>query len=341
MASSVTMADVAREAGVSQPTVSRALNGDSRVATRTRDAVLEAADRLGYVINRAARTLAGSSTNSIGFVIAEHEAHVWGNPYIPRIISGISKELGVHGKQLVLYVAQNKHDQEQLIQHVSKERTVDGFLMITDNRSDRFLSFLLERGVPVVVGGRPLGFEDASYVDVDNVAGSVAATEHLLDVGCRRIGMITGPRTTGPGVDRLTGYRQALAAHGLKGQEAVFRAKDWGIDEGYAGMLRLLEDQPDLDGVFAAGELLALGALSALRANGRAVPEDVRFVGFDDSPAASLSDPPLSCVAQPVEDLGQQMAALLLRRLEGEADGAQHLMLPVELHTRVSSLGRN
>src|SRR5689334_2789710 len=107
-ASSITMADVARAAGVSQPTVSRAINGDTRVATRTRAAVLEAADRLGYVINRAARTLAGSSTNSIGFVIAEHEAHVWGNPYIPRIISGISKELAAHGKQLVLYVAQNK-----------------------------------------------------------------------------------------------------------------------------------------------------------------------------------------------------------------------------------------
>ncbi|MFC4783365.1 LacI family DNA-binding transcriptional regulator [Nocardioides sp. MAHUQ-72] len=336
----VTMADVAREAGVSQPTVSRALNGDTRVATRTRTAVLEAADRLGYVINRAARTLAGSSTNSIGFVIAEHEAHVWGNPYIPRIISGISRELGEQGKQLVLYVAQNRHDQEKLIQHVSRERTVDGFLMITDNRSDHFLRFLLERHVPVVVGGRPLGLKQASYVDVDNIAGSVAATSHLLDVGCRRIGMITGPQTTGAGVDRLVGYRRTLVAHDLKDSGAVYCAKDWGIEEGYSGMLEVLQEQPDLDGVFAAGELLALGALSALRAAGRRVPDDVRFVGFDDSPAASRSDPPLSCVAQPVEELGQQMAALLLRQLAGQEE-TRHLMLPVQLNARASTLGRD
>lgn len=335
------MADVAREAGVSQPTVSRALNGDSRVATRTRDAVVEAADRLGYVINRAARTLAGASTNSIGFVIAEHEAHVWGNPYIPRIISGISRELSSQGKQLVLYVAQNRHDQEKLIHYVSRERTVDGFLMITDNRSDRFLQYLLDRRLPVVVGGRPLGFKDASYVDVDNVAGALAATNHLIDVGCRRVGMITGPQTTGPGVDRLAGYRRALSAHGLKETFAVYRARDWGIDEGFAGMQQLLRDHPDLDGVFAAGELLALGALSALRVAHQRVPDDVRFVGFDDSPAANRSDPPLSCVAQPVEELGQQMAALLLRQIDGKEQEARHLMLPVQLNARASSLGRD
>lgn len=334
------MADVAREAGVSQPTVSRALNGDSRVASQTRAAILEAADRLGYVINRAARTLAGASTNSIGFVIAEHEAHVWGNPYIPRIISGISRELSAQGKQLVLYVAQNRHDQEKLIHYVTRERTVDGFLMITDNRSDRFLRFLLDRQLPVVVGGRPLGFRDASYVDVDNVAGALSATSHLVEVGCRRIGMITGPQSTGPGVDRLVGYRRALAGHGLKDTSGVYRAKDWGIDEGYTGMEQLLREHPGLDGVFAAGELLALGALSALRAASKAVPDDVRFVGFDDSPAASRSDPPLSCVAQPVEELGQQMAALLLRQIGGETVEDDHLMLPVKLNARASSLGR-
>jgi len=338
--STITMADVARAAGVSQPTVSRALNGDARVATSTRLAILDTAERLGYVINRAARTLAGSSTNSIGFVIAEHEAHVWGNPYIPRIIAGISKELSAQDKQLVLFVAQNRHDQDRLIKDVSRRRTVDGFLMITDNRSDRFLRFLLEQQVPVVVGGRPLGFKQVSYVDVDNIGGAVAATAHLLDVGCTQVGMITGPRTTGPGVDRLAGYRRALRARGLKDNGAVYRAKDWGIDEGYAGMHRLLHEHPKLDGVFAAGELLALGALSALRTAGKVVPDDVRFVGFDDSAAASRSDPPLSCVAQPVEELGQQMAALLLRRLAGE-EKTGHLMLPVQLNPRASSVGKD
>lgn len=336
--SQITMADVARAAGVSQPTVSRALNGDTRVATDTRAAILETAERLGYVINRAARTLAGSSTNSIGFVIAEHEAHVWGNPYIPRLISGISRELNAADKQLVLFVAQNRHDQERLLHYVSRERTVDGFLMITDNRSDRFLKYLVEHQVPVVVGGRPIGVKEASYVDVDNVGGAVVATRHLLDVGCTRIGMITGPQSTGPGTDRLIGYRQALRTRGISDTEVVYRAKDWGVDEGYTGMLALLEENPALDGVFAAGGLLSLGAMSALRGRGIRVPQDVRFVGFDDSPSATRSDPPLSCVAQPVEELGQQMAALLLRQIAGEDDTRQ-IMLPVELHQRASSIG--
>lgn len=336
--SQITMADVARAAGVSQPTVSRALNGDTRVAAPTRAAILETAERLGYVINRAARTLAGSSTNSIGFVIAEHEAHVWGNPYIPKIISGISRELNKQDKQLVLFVAQNRQDQERLIHYVSRERTVDGFLMITDNRSDRFLKFLLDSNIPVVVGGRPLGVKQASYIDVDNVGGAVAATRHLLEVGCTRVGMITGPQSTGPGMDRLVGYRRALRERDMLGTAVVYSAKDWGIDEGYNGMLALLEENPDLDGVFAAGELLAMGALSALRSRRIRVPQDVRFVGFDDSPAATRSDPPLSCVAQPVEELGRQMAALLLKHLEGEEDTRQ-VMLPVELHQRASTIG--
>lgn len=334
------MEDVAQAAGVSQPTVSRALNGDVRVAEHTRDAILETAQRLGYVINRAARTLAGSSTNSIGFVIAEHDAHVWGNPYIPRIISGISSELNQQDKQLVLFVAQNRHDQERLIHYVSRERSVDGFLMITDNRSDRFLGFLLESHIPVVVGGRPLGFKNASYVDVDNVGGARAATDHLIELGCRRIGVITGPVSTGAGIDRLTGYRRAMRAHDRPDDEAVYRAKDWGIEEGFTGLHTLIEAHPDLDGVFAAGELLALGALSALRGLGKRVPEEVSFVGFDDSPASARTDPPLSCVAQPVEDLGRQMAVLLAEQLAGTHETTQ-VMLPVQLNARRSSLGFN
>lgn len=336
--SQITMADVARAAGVSQPTVSRALNGDTRVAEPTRAVILEAADRLGYVINRAARTLAGSSTNSIGFVIAEHEAHVWGNPYIPKLIAGISKELNEHDKQLVLFVAQNRADQERLIHYVSRQRTVDGFLIITDNRTDRFLKFLLESHVPVVVGGRPLGLRQASYVDVDNVGGALAATRHLLDVGCRHVGTITGPQSTGPGLDRLVGYRRALRERKLGSTATTYCAKDWGVDEGYAGMLALLEENPDTDGVFVAGELLAQGALLALRSRGIRVPQDIRFVGFDESPAATRSDPPLSCVAQPVEELGRQMAGLLLRQIAGDND-VHHVMLPVELHQRASSIG--
>lgn len=335
--SRVTMADVASAAGVSQPTVSRAINGDIRVAARTRDLVLETADRLGYVINRAARTLAGSSTNSIGFVIAEREAHVWGNPYIPRIISGISAELNRLDQQLVLFVAQNRHDQERLIHYVQQGNVVDGFLMITDNRADRFLGYLLEEQVPVVVGGRPIGFPAASYVDVDNVGGSRAATEHLLAVGCERVGVITGPQSTGAGVDRLKGYRQELRRAGRAGSEAFVYSDDWGIEAGFKGTMSLLEKSPDLDGIYAAGELLALGAMSALRSLTLRVPGDVRLVGFDDSPACAHTDPPLSCVAQPVEELGRQMAGLLMSQIRDDA-APHRVMLPVELNIRRSSL---
>lgn len=330
------MADVAALAGVSQPTVSRAINGDLRVADDTRATIMAAAERLGYVVNRAARTLAGSSTNSIGFVIAERDAHVWGNPYIPRILSGIGAELNEHDQQLVLFVAQEPQDQERLIHYVSQGQVVDGFLMITDNQDDPFLRFLLEAEIPVVVGGRPLGLDGASYVDVDNLGGARAATHHLLDVGCRHVAIITGPQTTGAGLDRLTGYREVLAERGAGAPEMSYCASDWGLEEGFRGMQALLGSHPEIDGVLAAGELLAFGALSAIRGAGLAVPEDLKLVGFDDSPAFARTDPPLSCVAQPVEELGRQMARLLLDQISSEGTD-RRVMLPVQLNVRDST----
>ncbi len=331
----VTLEEVARLANVSRATVSRVVNGDLRVGDAARSAVEAAVRELGYVPNRAARSLVTRRSESVAVVITEPTGRLFGDPFFPRLLRGISDALAEGGLQLVLLMPQGPADEPRVARYLSGGHT-DGVLLVSLHGADPLPEDLRRRGIPVVVAGRPAG-TGLTYVDVDNRGGAAVAVRHLVETGRRRIGTIAGPQDMAPGSDRLAGYRDALAAAGRGIDDERVSIADFTLDGGRAAMAALLESDPNLDGVFAASDLMALGAMEVLRAAGRRIPDDVALVGFDDSPLAESAVPPLSSVRQPIEEMGREMTRLLLASLR-HADGPpRRVVLDTTLIARRSS----
>ncbi|MEU8803780.1 LacI family DNA-binding transcriptional regulator [Spirillospora sp. NPDC048819] len=309
-----TLEAVAARAGVGRGTVSRVVNGSPRVSAQAREAVLKAIEELGYVPNRAARTLVTRRTDTVALVVAESDQRLFDEPYFAGIIRGISNGLGDTGLQLLLALARSPAEYGRLEEYLTTQH-VDGVLLTSLHAEDPLPAKLEANGVPTVLGGRPPGLSPVSYVDVDNRSGAREAVGHLISGGRRRIATIAGPQDMGVGIDRLAGYREALVAAGLP---EYVEYGDFGEASGIAAAERLLAAEPALDAVFAADDPMALGALRVLHRHGRHIPEDVAVIGFDDSAAAPLADPPLSTVHQSPEEMGLEMARLLVSRIRGE-----------------------
>ncbi len=192
----------------------------------------------------------------------------------------------------------------------------------------------------MVAAGRPPQGTTASYVDVDNRGGARTAVEHLIDGGRHVIATIAGPQDMTPGIDRLGGYRDALAGADREADPGLEVIGDFTQESGVLAMERLLAARPDIDAVFAASDLMAAGAISALAAAGRRVPDDVAVVGFDDSPVATTVRPALTSVRQPIEEMGHEMARLLIDAVGGRDPVVRRVILDTELIRRASSAGR-
>ncbi|MEV5827766.1 LacI family DNA-binding transcriptional regulator [Spirillospora sp. NPDC052242] len=328
-----TLEEVAARAGVGRGTVSRVINGSPRVSAQARAAVLAAIDELGYVPNRAARTLVTRRTDTVALVVAESDQRLFGEPYFAGIIRGIGNGLADTGLQLLLAMARSPAEYARLENYLTPQH-VDGVLLTSLHAEDPLPAKLEAAGVPTVLGGCPPGVSPVSYVDVDNRSGAREAVGHLISGGRRRIATIAGPQDMGAGIDRLTGYRDALAAAGLP--ECVAFG-DFGEASGITAAEELLARDPELDAVFAADDPMALGALRVLHRMGRRVPDDVAVIGFDDSAAAPLADPPLSSVHQSLEEMGVEMARLLVSRIRGETVAEPVVILKPHLVLRESA----
>jgi len=336
---SVTLDEVARVAGVSRATVSRVVNGSPKVGPEIKRQVDRAIDRLGYVPNQAARSLVTRRSDSIGVVIPEPPGMLFGDPFFPRLLRGVSSELSARNLQLVLLMPQSSLEESRAQRYLTAGH-VDGALLVSLHGNDRLPDALAARGVPVVVGGRPPSGAAVSYVDVDNVGGARAAVAHLIAGGRRSIATIAGPPDMAVGTDRLEGYRQALAAAGRDRDPSLEVAADFTQQGGADAMSRILDGRPDVDGVFVASDLMAAGAIQVLRAAGRRVPDDVAVVGFDDSSIAAASEPPLTSVRQPIEEMGREMVRLLLEQASRPGSVPRKVILATELIERASSAGR-
>jgi DNA-binding LacI/PurR family transcriptional regulator len=341
MSSPPTLEQVAALAGVSRATVSRVVNGSPKVSPVVRAQVERAVAKLGYVPNRAARSLVTRRADSVALVASEPHARFFSEPFFAGMVRGVSGALAETGVQLLLLIAQGLPDRQRLQRYVVGGH-VDGVLLASLHGDDPLPGALERAGVPAVLVGRPAGRgvdrgAPASYVDADNRGGAGKAVDHLARRGRHRIATITGPLDMGVGLDRLEGYRDGLAAAGLAGAGDLVETGDFTEEGGAAAMARLLERPGSpVDAVFAASDLMAAGALRALRTAGRRVPEDVAVVGFEDSAVARYAQPPLTTVRQPIEEMGRQATRLLLARVAGEASG-MHLILDTELVVRASA----
>jgi DNA-binding LacI/PurR family transcriptional regulator len=318
-----TLDQVAAHAGVGRGTVSRVINGSPQVSPEAREAVRKAIADLGYVPNRAARTLVTRRTESVALVVSESEERLFGEPFFAAIVRGVSSALAETGMQLWLAMAQSSAERTLIEPHLTDQH-VDGVLLLSLHDDDPLPSILARRGLPTVLGGRPAHMlngvhSELSFVDNDNAGGARAAVEFLLGRGRRCVAAIAGPQDMAVGVARLRGYRAAMRAiqNGSPVSDRLVAYGDFSEASGAAAMERLLHLTPDLDAVFAASDPMAAGALRVLHAHGRRVPADVAVVGFDDSAVARQTQPPLTTVHQAVEGMGREMVRLLLARIGG------------------------
>jgi DNA-binding LacI/PurR family transcriptional regulator len=324
-----TLDQVAARAGVGRGTVSRVVNGSPQVSPQARAAVLRAIDELGYVPNRAARALVTRRNDAVALVVSESEERVFGEPFFARIVRAISSALTETNMQMWLAMAQSP-EERRLVEHHLTSQHVDGVMLLSLHDEDPLPALLQKRGLPTVLGGRSARMQAGGgppgdqllFVDNDNEGGARAAVEYLLAGGRRTIAVIAGPQDMGAGVARLQGYREALAQAGIAVDERLIGYGDFGEASGTEAMHALLAARPDLDAVFAGSDLMAAGALRALREWGRSVPADVAVVGFEDSAIAHRTEPPLTTVHQSVEQMGREMARLLLARIAGQETGS-------------------
>jgi DNA-binding LacI/PurR family transcriptional regulator len=334
----VTMDEVARLAGVSQATVSRVVNGNPRVNSESKRQVERAIERLGFVPNSAARTLVTRRSGSIGVVITEPTTRIFGDPFFAQVLRGVASELTARRQKLVLFLPQDPLEELDLEPYLMAGH-IDGVIMYSLHGDDPIPGRLRQRGVPVVVGGLPPPGASVSYVDNDNRGGAQQATAHLLGLGRRRIATITGPHDMPAAIDRVTGFREALAAAGVQADPDLEAEGGFTQESGVEAMRQLLAREPHLDAVFAASDLMAAGALQVLQEAGRRVPDDVALVGFDDAPIAITTRPTLSSVRQSLDAMGRELVAVLLASIDRPDNVARKVVLETELIVRESSGG--
>lgn len=329
-----TLEAVARRAGVSRATVSRVVNGSPTVAQSIREAVNLAVTELGYVPNQAARSLVTHRTESIALILPETANRVFSDDlFFPAVIRGASLELEAAEKQLVLMLAGSAASRDR-VERYAMSGHVDGVMFASVHGDDPLPDTLARLGIPVVCSGRPMtaGSLAMPYVDVDHAAGVAAAVRHLMRAGRRRIATIAGPQDMVAGIDRLAGYHAAVREAGLVAHVAV---GDFTRESGERAMQRLLAEDPQLDAVFVASDMMAHGALRSLKGAGRRVPEDVAVIGFDDFEISRFSDPPLTTVRQPITDMGRTMARQVLSLVDGHVPPS--VVLPTLLVIRASA----
>jgi DNA-binding LacI/PurR family transcriptional regulator len=271
---------------------------------------------------------------SVGVVVPEPGSDLFSDPAFPRLLHGIGETLSANGLQMVLFAPQSKADASRL-EHYLVGGHVDAVILLAMPESEAFPDVLRSRGMPVVLGGKPSRDLDLSFVDIDNQAGARRATEHLIEQGRRRIAHVAGPKHVPSASDRTQGFREAMWNAALRSD--LIERGDLDRDAGEMAMCRLLNRVQDIDAVFAASDVMAAGAMWAVQILGRRVPDDVAIIGFDDSPIAASTQPPLSSVRRPVEEMGREMARLVTEMSAGGATASQQLILDPALTVREST----
>ncbi|MFF1693236.1 LacI family DNA-binding transcriptional regulator [Streptomyces sp. NPDC058257] len=348
-----TLEDVAQRAGLSKSTVSRVINGEPRVRATVADRIRQAVDELGYIPNQAARSLVTRRNNAVAVVVTEPQNRLFVDPYFDCLLRGIRQELVLRGAQPVLLFIEEPDDYPRVGNFLGGGH-VDGALLFSLRTDDPLPAMVERMGLPAVFGGRA-GADSGRrghshghghghghmYVDADNRGGAREAVRHLVGMGRRRIGTVTGPLDQASAIDRLDGYRDVLP----DSPPQLIAEGDFTLRGGADAIAVLLDRCPDLDAVFVASDLMAVGALRLLRERGRRVPEDVAVVGFDDlATIAEVTEPSLTTVHQDIEGMGRLMAQLLFESTaSGERVGRDcglplsSVVTPVRLVVRESA----
>lgn len=329
--------DVAQLAGVSRTTVSFVLNNvpDVTISDATRKRVLEAAQSLNYHPNAAGRKLVSGKSRTLGLVLCQSQEQVFADSLLPQVLLGVGQAAMQVGYQVLLRPAETS-DPFSYIKTI-RENFVDGIVLSGPRQDDPEILSLYEEGFPVMLMGQ-LPDSDIPFVDIDASAGAEAATNHLLERGCKRIAMITNaPLSYTSARQRRNGYLNALKSAGIGFEEALLKEGNYTPESGYQAMMGLLGNGSRPDAVFVASDVVAKGAMLAAKRSGLRIPEDLAIVGFDDIPLAEYFEPPLTTVHLPAYGLGWAAGERLIRLVQNEGLDEKGVLMQSNLIIRESS----
>jgi len=330
----VTMADVAREAGVSLMTVSRVVNNKGEVSEPTRRRILEVIERLGYRPSGIARSLATSRTGIIGLIVPDIS-----NPFFADLAKGVEKVAYAEGYNVFLCSTEENPQRELDVLESLAEYRVDGVLTCSSRLDEKHLVDSLGFFYSAVLVNRDLENEAPSVgvVMVDDVHGGKIATAHLIDGGRKKVAFLAGPQTSHSGRRRFEGYKAALAEAGLPYTPDLVVHCDSNVEGGYEATKSLLSTHPEVDAIFCYNDLVAVGALRACSELGAGVPDDIGIVGFDDIMLAGLVTPSLTTCRIQREEVGRKAAEMLLEQMGGCSGKCETAVFTPELVIRSSA----
>jgi LacI family transcriptional regulator len=328
----VTIYDVAREAGVSMATVSRVVNNNPNVKPQTRKKVFEAIERLGYRPNAVARGLASKKTTTVGVVIPDIS-----NSIFSEVARGIEDIANMYHYNIILCNADKKKDKEIRVINTLLEKQVDGLLFMGGTVTDEHIQAFKTSSVPIVLCGTTTDNTSFPSVDIDHEAAAYDAVKQLTNNGHRRIGMISGTlQDPANGYSRYQGYKKALEENGISVQDDLVRIGNYRYESGVEVMKYFLELADRPTAIFAATDEMAIGAIHSAQDHGLRVPEDVSIISVDNARMASMVRPQLTTVAQPMYDIGAVSMRLLTKLMNKETVEISRVILPHEIITRKS-----
>ncbi len=329
----LTLEDIARMSGVSRSTVSRVINGEPNVNEQTRARVQAIIQNINFHPNLAARGLAAGHSKVIGLVIPTGVLAIFTDPYFSLVIQGVSSACNARGYSVMLWLAEPEYERGTIGQIINNG-LIGGMLVSSMLVDDPLIACLYESKRPFITIGRHPTNDQINYVDVDNRVGAYQGVSHILRTGRRRVGVINGPSNTIASQDRYQGYLDALRERGVPLIPELVAEGEFSDTTGYLAMKRLLPYKPDA--VFAASDAMAFAAMRAIHEAGLRIPEDIAMVGFDDIPAATNSNPPLTTVRQPIQRTGSIAAEVLIDMIEHPGPLPRRIVLPTELIIRSS-----
>jgi LacI family transcriptional regulator len=328
-----TIRDVAKKAGVATTTVSRVLNNNGYVSADTRARVEAAIEELGYVPNRVARSLRLKRTNTLALVVTDIT-----NPFWTTVVRGVEDAAHEAGFTVILCNTDESPSKQDAYLQVLLQKRVDGILLAPTHSTAEPVALIQRQKMPVVVLDRRVPGAAVDLVRCDSQGGAYKLVQHLIELGHRRIAVLSGPENVSTATDRVIGYRRAMREAGLAVADAWVRHGQFTVESGAEGTRELLAQDPHPTAILAANNFIATGVLRVFRATGFDVPGDVSVVAFDDLVCDPSTTPFLTVANQPAYEMGQQATELLVARLsDPAADGYRDIVLPTEIVVRRST----
>lgn len=326
-----TIKDVAELAEVHPSTVSRVINGNPRISEKTKNKVLLIIKKLGYTPNAIARGLKTKRTHTLGMLIPDIT-----NPFFAEIARGVEDAANKNSFNVILCNTDDKLKKERTYLDILKEKRVDGLILGTAHTKDDSILELEKNNFPYILVSRNIEELDKNCIIIDDVVGGIMATEYLIRLGHQRIAHISGPLKVRAAIDRVDGYKNALKKYQIEYKEELIEEGDFRIKGGYQAMKKFLDLSKPPTAIFAANDLLALGAMQAIQKKKFHIPEDFSIIGFDDIRVASFVYPPLTTIRQPMLEMGILAVKMLLKIIEEGEFNQRRIILQPKLIIRES-----